>query len=615
MPKKVTKKKHIAVTGKKQGYWVNEENLRKGERTIEIKKDKLKKDKHLVRRYRSGYDYNQIFIGYELTKEDLKQQFTGRKQANPRAAQYDLAIRAKNTQEAPIITAKQFFDFTRADIEGIDTPKTKNEVEFEERVQKLAREIGVKYKDIEWKKMKNIWGQATSTKQLRFNPEVLTKDQKFQDKVIIHELLHLRYPGHSVMQRRMEKIYLNELYPATSTKLDELSNEFTKLHAKYDPLLKEAKTISQKNKLFNQLEEEKEDLYREIEREKLKRKKEEPVKKAEIQLSPTKLYKNDPQSVQHLKDLLKVAEKNHKRMKEEGKPHYYLDNSQARINRIKNKIGELEKTIKKPSTKTTVDRSKSIAAGKNLYLEKYDPKKTHLALTKTMTDMQKRRLIKMCKDNNIDPKELDSALKYDENQEIISHMIELDEEQQRDERAKVEQKIQHLEGTYYGSFSKKRIKERALDEKTTEPTVITEEDIIKKRKKKQLEKWEDEPFLSKIDVEDIDTKKPEKSKEKKSEPKVTMIPPPPATPKQILKQIGSELPKPYQEYGKLNYRGSMVEFDGTVNYLQREKADLMALTDLTSEDFENLKKGSRADQVQRYDKIRKEIWSSYYAAD
>jgi len=429
MPKKVTKKVNIAVIGKKQGYWVNKDNLRKGEKTIEIKKDK-----HLVKRNRSGYDYNKIFVGYELTKEDLKQQFAGRKQANPRAAQYDLAIRAKNTQEAPILTAKQFFDFTRADIEGIDTPKTKKEAEFEERVQELAREIGVKYKDIEWRKMKNIWGQATSTKKLRFNPEVLTKDQRFQDKVIIHELLHLRYPSHSAMQKRMEKAYLNELYPTTSTKLDELSNEFTKLHAKYDPLLAEAKTISQKNKLFNQLEDEKQDLYREIEREKIKLKKKEPVKKA-------------------------------------------------------------------------VDRSKSIAAGKNLYLEKYDPKKTNLAKTKTMTDMQKRRLIKMCKDNNIDTRELDPSLKYDENQEIIDHMIELNEDQMRDERSKVEQKIQDLEANYLGGFSQKRIKERAIDSKTTEPTVITKEDLIRKRKKKQLEKWEDEPYISKIDVEDIDTAK------------------------------------------------------------------------------------------------------------
>ncbi|MCG3260987.1 MAG: hypothetical protein H7644_14625, partial [Candidatus Heimdallarchaeota archaeon] len=156
-------------------------------------------------------------------------------------------------------------------------------------------------------------------------------------------------------------------------------------------------------------------------------------------------------------------------------------------------------------SKKQVDRSKSIAAGKNLYIEKYDPNKTHLTLTKTMTDMQKRRLIKTCIDNGIDTIELDPSLKYDENQEIIDHKIELNEDKIRDSRSKVDQKIQHLEGNYFGSFSKKRIKERALDEKTTEPTVITKEDLIRKRKKKQLEEWEDEPYISKIDVEDIDT--------------------------------------------------------------------------------------------------------------
>ena len=241
MPKKVTKKLNIAVTGKKQGYWVKKDNLHKGERTI-----KTERDLALVKRYRSGYDYSKEITGYKLTKEDLRQQFVGRRRANPRAAQQDLSIRAKNTRVAPIITAKQFFDFTRADIDGIDTPKTKKEAEFEERVQELARKIGVQYKDIEWKKMKNIWGQATSTKQLRFNPEVLTKDQKFQDKVIVHELLHLRYPGHSVMQRRMEKTYLNELYPITPTKLDELKTGFKKLQVKYEPLIEKAKQRSSK---------------------------------------------------------------------------------------------------------------------------------------------------------------------------------------------------------------------------------------------------------------------------------------------------------------------------------------------------------------------------------
>ena len=166
-----------------------------------------------------------------------------------------------------------------------------------------------------------------------------------------------------------------------------------------------------------------------------------------------------------------------------------------------------EQKPKEIISKKTVDRSKSIAAGKNLYLEKYDPKKTNLAKTKTMTDMQKRRLIKMCKDNGIDTRELDSSLKYDENQEIINHMIELKEENMRDKRSKVEQKIQSLEANYLGGFSQKRIKERAIDSKTTEQQVITKEDLIRKRKKKQLAKWEDEPYISKIDVEDIDTAK------------------------------------------------------------------------------------------------------------
>jgi len=117
MPKKTTKKVNIAVTGKKQGYWVNEENLRKGERTI-----KAESGKALVKRYRSGYEYDKTITGYELTKENLELQFAQRRRVNPRAAAQDVSIRAKDTREAPIMTAKQFFDFTKRDIEGIDTP-------------------------------------------------------------------------------------------------------------------------------------------------------------------------------------------------------------------------------------------------------------------------------------------------------------------------------------------------------------------------------------------------------------------------------------------------------------------------------------------------------------
>ncbi|MCG3257603.1 MAG: hypothetical protein KAU62_15975, partial [Candidatus Heimdallarchaeota archaeon] len=145
MPKKVTKKLNIAVTGKKQGYWVKKENLRKGERTI-----KAEKDKALVLRYRSGYDYSKTITGYELTKENLELQFAKRRRVNPRAAIQDLSIRAKDTREAPTITAKQFFDFTRADIEGIDTPP-RTQPSYRNMLGKVSKHPDRAYVGLMWK--------------------------------------------------------------------------------------------------------------------------------------------------------------------------------------------------------------------------------------------------------------------------------------------------------------------------------------------------------------------------------------------------------------------------------------------------------------------------------
>ncbi len=123
--KKITKT--ITIKAKPQGYWVNEENVRKGERVITSKIDKkTNTTKKLVKRNRSRYD--KTFTGYEQTYAALKKQF---QQRSVKAQQTDLALRAKDTRTAPVLTAKEFFNFTRRDVEGIDTPESKK-LEFKE---------------------------------------------------------------------------------------------------------------------------------------------------------------------------------------------------------------------------------------------------------------------------------------------------------------------------------------------------------------------------------------------------------------------------------------------------------------------------------------------------
>ena len=123
MPKKVTKKLNIAVTGKKQGYWVKKENLRKGERTI-----KAEKDKALVKRNRSGYDYSKEITGYEWTKAELQQKLAERAKKGlieQQSIARDLAHTHRITKTAPLITAEKFFskeDWYKRDVYGIDSP-------------------------------------------------------------------------------------------------------------------------------------------------------------------------------------------------------------------------------------------------------------------------------------------------------------------------------------------------------------------------------------------------------------------------------------------------------------------------------------------------------------
>lgn len=109
----MSKKKKITrttpVKAKPQGYWVNEENLRKSERVITSKIDKkTNKTKKLVKRNRSRYD--RTFTGYELTKAELRKQVASGTKVNPQAAARDLKIRSQDTRTASILTAKQFFN-------------------------------------------------------------------------------------------------------------------------------------------------------------------------------------------------------------------------------------------------------------------------------------------------------------------------------------------------------------------------------------------------------------------------------------------------------------------------------------------------------------------------
>lgn len=82
--------------------------------------------------------------------------------------------------------------------------------EFKRDVQEWAERIGVKSKirQIQLRKMKRKWASCSSKGRLTFEPSLLEKTPDFRYKVILHELLHIRYPNHGKMFKLLLGTYL-----------------------------------------------------------------------------------------------------------------------------------------------------------------------------------------------------------------------------------------------------------------------------------------------------------------------------------------------------------------------------------------------------------------------
>ena len=79
---------------------------------------------------------------------------------------------------------------------------------FKQDVWNWATKIKVSPKEIHIRKMKNKWASCSSKGRLTFDVEVLDLSPQKRNKIIVHELLHLRYPTHNKMFHRMMERYL-----------------------------------------------------------------------------------------------------------------------------------------------------------------------------------------------------------------------------------------------------------------------------------------------------------------------------------------------------------------------------------------------------------------------
>jgi predicted metal-dependent hydrolase len=82
--------------------------------------------------------------------------------------------------------------------------------EFKQRVLAWAKIINVEPKEIHIRKMTKKWASCSSKGRLSFSKDILDQALEFIDYVIVHELLHLRYPTHNKVFKLMLDIYLKE---------------------------------------------------------------------------------------------------------------------------------------------------------------------------------------------------------------------------------------------------------------------------------------------------------------------------------------------------------------------------------------------------------------------
>ncbi len=83
--------------------------------------------------------------------------------------------------------------------------------EFKNEVMTLAEEVGVKPHAIHIRSMKRKWASCSSKGRLTFDEILLDEPKEKRDEVILHELLHLKYPNHGKMFTTLLKTYVEKM--------------------------------------------------------------------------------------------------------------------------------------------------------------------------------------------------------------------------------------------------------------------------------------------------------------------------------------------------------------------------------------------------------------------
>ncbi len=81
---------------------------------------------------------------------------------------------------------------------------------FKKQVLRLAKEINIEPKEIHLRDMTRKWASCSAKGRLTFSTKLLKKPPKVRNKIIIHEILHLKYPNHGKMFKTLLNAYFEK---------------------------------------------------------------------------------------------------------------------------------------------------------------------------------------------------------------------------------------------------------------------------------------------------------------------------------------------------------------------------------------------------------------------
>jgi hypothetical protein len=82
--------------------------------------------------------------------------------------------------------------------------------ELKQEVRAWAKMVGVEPKEIHIRKMRRKLGSCSSKGRLTFDVSLLDKSEEDRSRIILHELLHLKYPNHGKMFSVLLNTYLKK---------------------------------------------------------------------------------------------------------------------------------------------------------------------------------------------------------------------------------------------------------------------------------------------------------------------------------------------------------------------------------------------------------------------